>query len=179
MRVGWLIAEEKNDPDEQLAKLLAQSLALQPVRPDSGEIPEASASRKINRLPYLAAAAVMVIALAFSAVAFKLTSIDRKIADLQSTYQSQISISSQNEEKYTIADVATLSQPQQRSQVFTVQRELTVYSGPSKSAHLTKTVPCGKTVEVLRTDHVGAHVWSYIQYQEADGAELTGWIIKA
>ncbi len=199
VRVGWLIAEEKIDQEEQLAKLLAHSQAMQPVRPDAGEIPEASARRKSNWLHCFAAATALVIAVAFSAVAFKLASIDRKIADLQSTNQcSQVSTSSQTEGSFTIADATAPSQPgqgphvftavsnateplklsqsKQEPDVFTVKRPLTVYSSPSKGARLVRTISHGETAEILRIEFIGGHFWGCVRYQGADGAELLGWI---
>ncbi len=185
VRVGWLIAEEKIDQEEQLAKLLAHSQAMQPVRPDTGEIPEASTSRKSNRLHCFAAATALVIAVAFSAVAFKLASIDRKIADLQSANQGgQINASSQqpkqNFQVFTTVSNATeplkLSHSEQEPDVFTVKRPLTVYSSPSKGARLVRTISHGETAEILRIEFIGGHFWGCVRYQGADGAELLGWI---
>lgn len=202
VRVGWLIAEEKIDQEEQLAKLLAHSQAMQSVKPDTGDTMEAETTvgrEKFNRLHCLAAATSLVIAVAFSAVAFKLASIDRKIADLQSTNQcSQVSTSPQNEGSFTIADATAPSQPGQGPHVFTavsnatgplklsqskqepdfftVKKALTVYRSPSVTARLAGTISHGETAEILRIEFIGGHFWGYVRHQGADGAELLGWI---
>ena len=82
-----------------------------------------------------------------------------------------------NAEPNPAAEEATeASQPEQVPQVNTTETELTVYTGPSTTARLAGTVAPGETVEILKTEKIGSHLWGFIQYQQADGTELTGWI---
>ncbi len=184
--VGWLIAEEESDQKEQayleaaqrIAALLAQSQAPQPV--GSEQMTEAvkapPTGQKISWFQGLVAAALVVI---FAACVFNFASIDRKIASLESTNQSILSASS-HEENPTIPTMEEAEEfsgpaPGQDTQVITTETELTIYTAPSTTARQVGTVAPGETVEIRKTEHVGAHLWGYIQYQTASETGLRGW----
>lgn len=176
--VGWLIAEEENDQKEQayleaaqrIAAHLAQSQAPQPAgsEPET-EAAKAPAGEKINWFQALVAAALVII---LAAGTFKFASIDREIASLEKKSQSSFSASSQNEEPVVFS-----AGPSQETQSFTTEAELAVYRAPTSSARLVGTLAPGDTIEVLRTDTVGVHLWGFIRHQLSDGTELPGWII--
>lgn len=180
--VGWLIAEEESDQKEQaymeaaqrIAALLAQSQAPQPVRSESvSEASKAPTGQNINWFHYLVIAALVVI---LAAGTFKFASIDREITSLKNTNQSSFSAHEENPTIPTMDAATGVSGPGQDTQRITTETELTVYTAPSTKAHLVGTVAPGETVEILRTQSIGANRWGNIQYPLSDGTELTGWV---
>ncbi len=187
--VGWLIVEEESDQKEQayleaaqrIAALLTQSQAPQPAGSEL-EAGKAPAGQKINRFQSIVIASLVITVLVaiLSACVFNFASIDRRIASLENTNQSLLGASTHegNPTLPTMEEAEEFSGPApgQDTQVITTETELTVYSAPSTTARQVGTVEPGESVEIRKTENVGAHLWGYIQYQQADDTELTGWI---
>ncbi len=182
VRVGWLIAEEESDQKEQayleaaqrIAALLAQSQTPQPVGSEQvTDAIKAPTGQKISWFQGLVAAVLVVILVA---CVFNFASIDREIEGLKKTNQSALSASSHEENPTVPTMVFSGPAPGQKTQSITTETELTVYSAPSATTRSKGILAPGETVEIRKTEHVGTHLWGYVQHQSTDGKELIGWV---